>query len=267
MKFLPSILSVAPLVPILISAQAFGAGKLTFDDQVELIRGLTAEHAKVKTYLPRSKKPIEYDSQGTWDKQAWLNAGEKLGPAARVGDEIQITKVTLENDKIILEINGGIKSGQHWYDHVQIGMGDATNPVSSGGGTAANGTYIAILFHKPLEPIKSVEVKKLLAPIFDFDKRSATDIYADTLPPEIKAAIAARRAEPGMDRDQVVMALGKPVRKMRETVDDVESEDWIYGAPPGKITFVTFNGNKCVKVKETYAGLGAEAAAPLDVPR
>jgi hypothetical protein len=245
----------------------FAAGKLTFEDEVELIRGLTAENGKIKTYLPRSKKPIEYDSNGTWDKQAWLNAGEKLGPAARVGDSVTITKVTLENDKIILEINGGIKSGRHWYDHVQVGMGNATQPVSSGDGTASAGTNIAILFHKPLEPMKAAEVKKMLAPILDFDKHSATEIYAETLPPEIKAAIKARRAEPGMDRDQVVMALGKPVRKTRETVDDVEAEDWIFGTPPGKITFVTFNGNKCVKVKESYAGLGAEAAAPLEVPR
>jgi hypothetical protein len=258
---------VSLVVCALVGTGLFAAGKLTFDDQVELVRGLTAEHAKVKAYLPRSKKPLEYDVNGTWDKQAWLTAGEKLGPAARVGDSIQITKVTLENDKIILEINGGIKSGQHWYDHVQVGMGNSTAPISSGDSNATAGTYIALLFHKPLEPIKAADVKKLLAPIFDFDKHSATEIYAETLPPEIKAAIAAKRAEPGMDRDQVVMALGKPVRKMRETVDDVEAEDWIYGTPPGKITFVTFNGNKCVKVKETYAGLGAEAAAPLEVPR
>jgi len=245
----------------------FAAGKLTFDDQVELVRGLTAENAKLKTFLPRSKKALEFDSAGTWDKQAWLNAGEKLGPAARVGDTIQITKVTLENDKIILEINGGLKSGGHWYDHVQVGMGNTTAPISNGNSNATAGTYIAILFHKPLEPIKAAEVKKLLAPIFDFDKHSATEIYAETLPPEIKAAIAAKRAEPGMDQDQVVMAMGRPVRKMRETIEDVDAEDWIYGTPPGKITFVTFNGKKCVKVKESYAGLGAEAAAPLDVPR
>jgi len=262
MKFFVSALTIAFL-----GTGLYGAGKLTFDDQVELIRGLNAERAKVKIYLPRSKKPLEYDANGTWDKQGWLAAGEKLGPAARVGDLIQITKVTLENEKIVLEINGGIKSGRHWYDHIEVGMGASTSPISNGDSNATAGTYIAIVFHKPLEPIKAAEVKKLLAPIFDFDKHSATEIYADTLPPEVKAAIAAKRAEPGMDRDQVVMALGKPVRKMRETVEDVESEDWIYGVPPGKMTFVTFNGNKCVKVKETYAGLGAEAAAPLDVPR
>ena len=263
MKFIVSIVLSASL-----GAGLYAAGKLTFDDEVELIRGLTAENAKAKAYLPRSKKPVEYDSNGTWDKQAWLDAGKKLGPAARVGDDLTITKVTLENDRIILEINGGIKSGGHWYDRVQAGMGGMTQPISNNGpGAPSTGTYIAIVFHKPLEPMKAADVKKMLAPIMDFDKHSATELYVDNLPPAIKAAIEARRAEPGMDRDQVIMALGKPVRKVRETVDDVETEDWIYGTAPGKITFVTFNGNKCIKVKESYAGLGAEAAAPLDVPR
>lgn len=259
------------LVCVMVSASIgtglFAAGKLTYDDEVELVRGLSAEYAKVRTYLPRSKKPIDYNADGTWDKQAWLNAGEKLGPAARVGDQIQITKVTLENDKIVLEINGGIKSGHHWYDNVQGGMGGANAPVYNGNSNASAGTYIAILFHKPLEPMKAADVKKLLAPIFDFDKHSATEIYSETLPPEIKAAIAEKRAQVGMDQDQIVMALGRPVRRIRETIDDVDYEDWIFGTPPGKITFVTFNGKKCVKVKESYAGLGAEAAAPLDVPR
>lgn len=70
-----------------------------------------------------------------------------------------------------------------------------------------------------------------------------------------------------MDRDQVLLALGRPDHKSRETKDGDELEDWIYGHPPGKMVFVTFNGNKVIKVKETYAGLGAEAAAPLDVPK
>jgi len=66
----------------------------------------------------------------------------------------------------------------------------------------------------------------------------------------------------GMDRDQVVMALGRPTHKSRETLDGLEVEDWVFGAPPGKITFVTFNGDKVIKVKESYAGLGTEVADP-----
>ena len=64
------------------------ADKLTFQDRVELTRGLMAEYAKAKVLVPRARKPLEFDAKGTWDKQAWLNAGEKLGPAARVGDQI-----------------------------------------------------------------------------------------------------------------------------------------------------------------------------------
>ena len=46
----------------------------------------------------------------------------------------------------------------------------------------------------------------------------------------------------------------------RETKEGVEYEDWIYGTPPGRVTFVTFVGAKVVKVKETYAGLGGSIA-------
>jgi len=60
----------------------------------------------------------------------------------------------------------------------------------------------------------------------------------------------------------VLMAMGHPLRKYRETKDGVDLEDWIYGEAPGKITFVTFSlsNSKVVKVKEEYAGLGSETA-------
>jgi len=221
-----------------------------------------AEFATVKKLLPRSKKPLPYEATGTYDAKHWEAVGKEMGPAARLGDLIQITKVTLEDDKILLEINGGVKSGRRWFDRIEVGMGSRTSPIS-GGGTATAGTNLAILFHKPLPPMKAADVKKILAPILDFEKRSATEIYAETLPPEIQQAIKEKKAREGMDKEQVLMALGRPEHKTRETKDGLELEDWIYGKPPGRIVFVTFNGNKVVKVKESYAGLGAEAAPPL----
>ena len=71
------------------------------------------------------------------------------------------------------------------------------------------------------------------------------------LPPEIKQAVKENRAIEGMDRDQVIMALGKPRTKVRETKEGIEREDWIYGLPPGKVTFVTFADGKVIRVKET----------------
>jgi hypothetical protein len=89
-----------------------------------------------------------------------------------------------------------------------------------------------------------------------------TENYIDTLPPEMQEAIKAKRATEGMNREQMVMALGRPVHKSRETKDGMELEDWVYGKAPGKITFVTFNGNKVIKVKESYAGLGTQVEGP-----
>ncbi len=236
--------------------------RLTEDEKISLIRDLTAEYANAKVAIPRSKKPLEYNSDGTYDHMAWHDGALTMGQAARLGDKLQITKVSLEGDHMVLEINGGLKSGGHWYDHMQVGMGGvagAGGPVN-GGATPSLGTWIQINFHKPMENLNAVEVKKILAPILDFDKRSATVLYAETLPPEMRQAVKEKRAIVGMDREQVLLAMGHPDHKYRETKDGVESEDWIYGAPPGKVVFVTFGGSKVTKVKEEYAGLGGDTA-------
>jgi hypothetical protein len=244
------------------------AEKLTFDDRVELTRGLMAEYAKSKILLPRSKKALEFDAAGSYDKKRWADIAQQSGPAARTGDMVQITKIDIESDRIELQINGGFKGGRKWYHGIQVsgGMGGGGTPVpvsSKGDVNAPGGTSIVILFHKPLEPIKAAEIKKMLAPVLDFEKRSVTEIYSETLPPETQKAIKEKRALVGMDREQVVMALGRPVHKSRETDSEgMEIEDWVYGRPPGRITFVTFNGDKVVKVKESYAGLGTEVANP-----
>ncbi len=258
---------VIPAMALGLITPAFGTDKLTEMERVELVRNLTAEYATLKETLPRTKKPLELEISGKYDQAKWAALIRENGPAARLGDQVQITKVTLEHDRILFDINGGLKNNKHWYDHVEVGMGGQTRPVGHGDATATTGTYIALEFHKPLSELDSAGVKKLLAPLFDFEKHSATALYSQELPPEIKKAIADKRAEGGMDRDQVLMALGRPDHKSREVKDGDELEDWIYGHPPGKMVFVTFNGNKVVKVKETYAGLGAEAADPLDVPR
>ena len=252
---------------ILTLAPALGAvDKLTWQDRVEIDRGLVFEYANVKVLLPHSRKPLEFNADGTWDKAAWAAVAAHAGPAAREGDVVQITKVTIESDRLLLDINGGYAGGHHWYNNGQIGAGPSSTPtmtpIAKGDSDAKSGTTLVLLFHKPLEPIKASEVKKMLAPVLDFEKHSATEIYAETLTPVVKAAITEKRALEGMTRDQVVMALGRPVHKSRESTDGVELEDWVYGLPPGRITFVTFNGDKVVKVKEEYAGLGNIAREP-----
>ena len=254
---------------VLTSAGAvWAAEKLTMDDRIEIIRGMSAEYAKVKILLPRSRKALEFDaSQGTYDKKAWSDIAKEGGPAARTGDTVQITKVEIGSDNIVLQINGGFKGGRKWYDGVSIGAGPSSSPtqvpIGNNDTNAPGGTSIVLQFHKPLEPIKASELKKMLAPVMDFDLHSATGLYSETLPPAIQAAVKDKRAVEGMTHEQVIMAMGRPREHSLETTKDgLEVEDWVYGVPPGKITFVTFTGDKVIKVKEEYAGLGTIARDP-----
>ena len=250
-----AVLSVLPSL-------SFAGNKLSFEDRVELTRGLMAEYGTAKVLLPRSRKPLEFDAKTGYDQNQWAEIAKGSGPAARIGDQVQVTKIDLEDDKIVLQINGGFKGGRKWYRNVEVGMGGATTPISGNNSNAPGGTSIAILFHQPLEPVKAAAIKKMLAPVIDFDLHTVTEIYAETLPPEVQQAIKDKRATEGMNREQVVMALGRPAHKSRETKDGLELEDWVYGTPPGRITFVTFNGDKVIKVKESYAGLGTQVADP-----
>ncbi len=250
-------------VVILLAPLAYSGEKMTTEDRIELLRGLVSEYATCKVLLPRSKKPLEVNADGTYDKGEWIAMASGGGPAARNGDLVQVTKIDIENDRIVFQINGGYKGGRHWYQGVQIGTnGGNPTPVSTDDSNAPGGTSIVLLFHKPLEPMKASAVKKMLTPVLDFEKHSATELYAETLPPEVQQAIKDKRVTEGMNHEQVILALGHPEHKSRETNDGIETEDWVYGRAPGKITFVTFKGDKVTKVKEAYAGLGTQVQDP-----
>ena len=257
-------IAVLSLVP----AASLAAGKLTMQDRIELTRGLVAEYGKAKLMVPRSRRALEFDAVKGFDKARWDQAAKQSGPAARAGEVVQITKIDIGADRIELQLNGGYNGGRHWYRGIQIGGGSATDPVMtpvSGDDTdtmAAYGTSIVILFHKPLESIKSSEIKKMLAPIIDFDRHTVTEIYSETLPPEVQKALKEKQVLVGMDREQVMLAMGYPDHKSRETKDGIELEDWVYGQAPGKFTFVTLKGEKVIKVKVEYAGLGTQVADP-----
>ncbi|MGD0577529.1 MAG: hypothetical protein ABSC08_01245 [Bryobacteraceae bacterium] len=244
--------------------------RLTDEEKLTLIRGLAAEYAKVKTFLPRSKKALKFNADGTWDKPGWREAGMEFGPVARLDDLVQVTKVDIEDDQIVLQINGGFKPKGKWYQRVEMGAGvggAATQPMSRDV-TRNYGTTVALQWKGRIPPeITPSEVKKILKPVLDFEQRSASEDYFASLPKEIQEAIKAKRAAVGMSRDQVLMAMGMPRDKLRESRDGLETEDWIYGLPPGRITFVTFANSKVVQVKDAYAGLGGATAPPLKPPQ
>jgi hypothetical protein len=248
---------------VLMAALAVSSGlradnKKTVEDQhIELIRGLTSEYATAKNGLPQAAKPLDFNADGTWDVVQWTNSA-RIGIAARVGDLVQVTRVGIGKDTLLLEINGGLRGKHSFWDHVQAGsnVGISGGPVNGPPTNAPAGTAILVHFKGTIGDVTSSDVKKILKPMLDFEKHSATENFVDTLPPEVQKAIKDKKVIEGMDRDEVLLALGRPLRKTRETKDGTELEDWLYGEPPGRVTFVTFNGNKVVRVKDDYAGLG-----------
>lgn len=258
------------LFPVLLLAQKGRPDpvrKLTDEEKIELLRGLSAEFATVKAFIPRSKRPVKFNSDGTWDKSAWRDAGDEYGAVSRIGELVQITKVDIDDDRIVLQINGGLNTRGKWYERIEGGVGGSGSTVPlSRNQTRSAGTTIAVVFPGRIPPtIQPADVKRILKPILDFETRSATTSYFDTLPPEVQEAIRAKRAEVGMTPEQVKLALGQPRDRLRETKDGRETEDWIYGYPPGKITFVTFANGKVIRVKDVYAGLGG-ATVPMPPP-
>lgn len=236
--------------------------KLTEDQRIELLRGLMAEYATIKTLLPISKKNLEFHADGTWDQALWKATEKEFGPAGRVGDLIQVTRLQIDKDRIVFELNGGSKT--HWYNHIEGGMGNSTTPINPATNAPA-GTSLALLFDGPIGQVTSADVKKMLKPVLDFEKESLTENHIESFPEPVKEAIRKNKVIEGMNRDQVLMAVGRPIRKSRELKEGTEIEDWIYGEPPGRVSFVTFSGDKVIHVKETYAGLGGSVAETAPV--
>lgn len=243
------------------------AEKISPEQRAVIVRAMVAERGTAKLIIPRSKKALSIHQEGGRDEDAWEDALDEYGPAARVGDLLEITKVEFKGNRIVLELNHGLKGGRKWWHRVQVSgaqRGRGTTLGQTAAVYAPGGTKIALVFPKVIPPLDADEVKRILKPVLDFDQRSATELYMEKLPKEFQEAIEEERVVAGMDRDMVLLAKGKPQHKVRDFKDGVETEDWIYGIPPGSITFVTFEEEKVIRVKEAYAHVGGRVKTRED---
>lgn len=257
-----------PTLGILIALAFSAPGPVVADTdagRLALIRELTAEFGTAALVIPRSKKALEIHPDGTYAADQWSEAMTDHGPAARLGDLIQVTKVAIKKDRIEFELNNGIKGGRKWWHRVQV-SGSTRQGTTLGQGQsvyAPGGTLLALVFEDGLPDGKtSADYKGMLKPVLDFDQKSATETVLETLPEEFRKAVEANEVLVGMDKDIVLMSKDRPDKKYRETVDGIEREDWIYGTPPGRVIFVTFEDDKVVEVRDSYAQLGGSVAQP-----
>ncbi len=237
------------LAMAVVGASSFADQRITRDSRIELIRGLAHEIAVVKVVLPRGKRGLFLSSQGQIDEEKTKSQLQQNGVAVRPGMPVQITKIKIESNQILFEINGGGKKGKKWYQRIQIGVGSATAPIVPDSPTVAYGSSITLTFPGKVPDLTVEQVKAMLVPVLDFDRRSPTVLYTPSVPPEIKKAIENHQVIVGMDRDAVLSAKGPPERKVREVRNGVEIEDWIYGLPP-HVLFVTFDGDTVASVRQ-----------------
>jgi hypothetical protein len=232
--------------------------------KLALIRYVSGEFAKARKPVPGGKEGIIIFADKPLNEESLDRAVATHGAAVNTGDSVQITGLEFHEHSIIVDINGGGRPKKHWRDRIQVSMGGSSpmpqsnpqqNTQQDGGPPGFQpgmGGTIYIDFSQHIPDLSPDQLKILLAPFLDFSKeRSASVHWIDTLPPATKKAITERHAILGMDRDEVVAAMGKPDRKVRERdTNGNDTEDWIYGHPPDKTIFVRFTSDKVSAIKQ-----------------
>jgi hypothetical protein len=227
-------------------------GTLQPMSRLSLVRFVDGEIVQVVRPIPAGKKGFHLKAGVPLNDNALRMAVTSAGAAINPGDRAQITDLDFKDKEIIVDINGGGKGKTRLRDRIHLEVGGVPS-VSTAPETAVNttaGATIYLDFDKPLPEMSAEDLEKLLSSVLDFSKRhSAAVQWIDTLPPDIQKAIQEKQPIVGMDHDMVLAAMGRPDRKIREKgPDGNEVEDWVYGQPPEKTIFVSFEGDKVTKV-------------------
>jgi hypothetical protein len=231
-------------------------GPLQNDSRLTLVRYVDGELVRVVKAIPAGKKGFHLKAGAALDENALRMALAGAGSAINPGDRAQITDLQFKDKQIVLDINGGGKGKTRLRDHIHLEVGGVIPTMSTSGPDTPvktnAGATLYLDFDKPLPDMTPEELQQYLSGLLDFSKRhSAAVQWVETLPPEIQKAIEDKRPVVGMDHEMVLAAMGRPDRKVREkAADGSELEDWIYGTPPEKTIFVSFEGDKVTQVHQ-----------------
>ena len=220
----------------------------------ELVRNLEAEQGFAHRALPLGDELILVANGNlTPSGDAYKEMLYKKGQSAAPGDRIVITTVTVKDDRIVFDLNGGPYLSHRFLRHIDLN----DVPIVSDDGAVVTGCRVTLLFEGGLPEVSAPEVKALLDPIIDFGVKTSAEAYADSLPPFLKDAVAHHDVLVGMDRKMVLAAMGEPQSKVRELVPGSTTrhfEEWIYGQMPQTVRFVRFEGDRVTQLR--IAALG-----------
>jgi len=235
-------------------------GALQESSKLSLIRFVSGEFAKAIKALPAGKEGFILHIGKPFDPNMLDRQVATHGAAVNTGDQVQITKLEFHERQIIVDLNGGGRGKKRLRDRFHIEMGGiptvrsapANQDPGPPGLQIGTGSTLFLEFQQPVPDLSPDDLKKLLQPFLDFSKqRSASVHWFETLPPEMRKAIQERKPVVGMDREEVVAAIGKPQHKVRERDNEGNDiEDWIYGQPPSQTVFVRFTGERVTSIKQ-----------------
>jgi hypothetical protein len=220
----------------------------------DLVRNLEAEQGFAARALPLGEDLILVANGNlTPSGDAYKEMLYKKGQSAAPGDRVVLTAVTVKDDRIVFDLNGGPYLNHRFLRHIDLN----DVPIVPQDGAQVTGCRVTLLFEGGLPEVSAPEVKALLDPIVDFGVKTSAEAYADSLPAFLKDAVAHHDVLVGMDRKMVLAAMGEPQSKVRELVPGSTTrryEEWIYGQMPQTVRFVRFEGDRVTQLR--IAALG-----------
>jgi len=240
------------LAVLCLALPAVGRAQASKASETEIIRKLLAEEAAARVDMPLGGEGVEVSERGEINESKLKKQIQKNGMSIQAGRVVRVTNVEFGSKNIDIELDHGGKEKKHLSDHLQVSVGGASTPGPQQSSVPkANGSKISLTFSSKVPAnLTFDQLQQLLVPVLDFTKRTIVSTNIESLPPEFKEAVLAKEAVIGMDQDTVLLAMGIPDRKTLEKVNGVEQEEWQYDGRGVKKTFVTFENNIVVGVRE-----------------
>ena len=228
--------------------------RMTGQTRLMVIRSLQSERVFTRILIPQGDKPIKIKNGIVSPSDAAIaQQVAEFGPAAKPGDRCVITDVQIKDKEIAVELNGGAKKHQKWYQHIQVISNAGATPIPGGPSPQSldsHGATVVLEFDKYIPELSGDQVREMLSPVLDFKALTPAEAYQKTLPPKVKEAIQEHKVLVGMDKEMVTYAKGRPLRKIRDKDDQGQDyEEWIYGNPPEEVDFVRFKGNEVARLE------------------
>ena len=224
--------------------------QISRDAKFEILRTVIAEQAAARIALPFGNDGVDIEDSGQVNKDKLSADIKKNGQSIETGKVVTVTEISFDDNKIQIELDGGGKNKKGFLDRIEVGVGSQTTPVTRDVRKAKGSKIVLRFAQKVPADLTPDQLKQMLDPILDFNKHNFLKTGIDALPPEFQEAVKVKEARIGMDRSTVIMALGRPDKKVREKVEGIDTEDWIYFQRGLRAQFITFEKDVVMRIRQ-----------------